>query len=121
MLRLVVYKDTPNALQSEVYKYLERDKFGYLNCNDHNVRHYFGEEFPRLDVDDFYKGIIKTAVYRGDNIIFVNNAISAKDLGRLEHAIYHLTGKRGVGHHINVLEFLAPVSSQLNKFLMKRV
>lgn len=73
----------------------------------------------------FYKKLVYWFEYNGDYCVFVSRQLNSADLGRVEHCIYTLTGLRGVGNHIDILENLCtpnkPMSTPMKKFLLKRL
>lgn len=115
-LCVVIFDEPTDIFASSVNKEVHRDFADYFK-DDHD------EDCPELPMfcpKPFYKKLIWWFEYKGCSYVFCSSRLAQHELGRIEHCIYTLTGKRGVGNHINKLEFLATPNTPMKKFLLKR-
>lgn len=115
-LCIVVFEDYAEIYGSSVNMDIARD---FDNCyrDDHDES---CRELPLFSPKSFYKKLIYWFEYKGWIYVFVSARLAQHELGRIEHCIYTLTGLRGVGNHINKMEFLATPNTPMKKFLLKR-
>ena len=116
-LTLTVFNEPSDVYASQVNKEVHRD-FAEAFNNDHDET---CADLPTFSPKWFHKKVISWFEYKGDYYVFVSRQIVQKDIGHLEHCIYTLTGRRGVGNHIDRLEFIATPNVPIKKFIMKRV
>lgn len=115
-LCVVVFNDTADIFASSVNREVHRD-FAEAFNND------FDEtcaDLSRFCPKPFYKKLIWWFSYGDWNYVFISARLAQHELGRIEHCIFTLTGLRGIGNHINKLEFLATPNAPMKKFLLKR-
>lgn len=115
-LCVVVFNDTTDIFASSVNMEVHRD-FAEAFRDDHDED---CPEIPAFTPKPFYKKLIWWFTYKGWIYVFVSARLTQHELGRIEHCIFTLSGLRGVGNHINKLEFLATPNAPMKKFLMKR-
>lgn len=115
-LHVVVFKDHLDLYSSTICQRTVRDFDSiYGNGYDESC-----QELPLFSPKPFYKKLIWWFEYRGDYHVFISSQLTQQELGRVEHCIYTLTGLRGVGNHIDSLEFIGRPNTPMKKFLMKR-
>lgn len=115
-LCVVVFNEFTDIFGSNVNREVHRD-FAEIFGNDHDED---CRDLPRFTPKAFYKKLIWWFEYKGCYYVFASSRLAQHELGRIEHCIYTLTGLRGVGNHIDVLEFLGSPNAPMKKFLMKR-
>lgn len=116
-LTVIVYDEQSDLYRSSIHNTILRDF--HMLCQDE-----YDESCQNLPVFDykwFYKKLVAWLEYKGDYYVFISRQMTQQELGRVEHCIFTLTGLRGIGNHINNLEFLAPPNTPMKKFLLKRV
>lgn len=120
-LCILVFEHRRQLWESQIYKVVEHEQEEFMHLNQ--LYRDFEEGYPRFTFEP-----VKCA---GEDMLFVgkhcdevhvaiNCKASGKTLGLIEHEIFTLTGLRGLGHHIQRIEFMGVPSSQLHKFLEKR-
>lgn len=116
-LTLIVFKDQSDIYLSSIHKDVEKDfAVAFANGYDEEC-----SEMPLFHVKWFYKKSVAWFEYKGDYYVFIAAQMTQAELGRIEHCIYTLTGRRGTGNHIDKLEFIGRPNTPMKKFIMKRV
>ncbi len=115
-LCIVVFNEYAEIFGSSANKEVIRD-FERIYGNGYDEE---CQELPLFDVKPFYKRLVYWFEYKGVYYVFCSARLAQHELGRIEHCIFTLTGLRGVGSHINFIEFLATPNAPMKKFLLKR-
>ncbi|QFP93897.1 hypothetical protein [Pectobacterium phage Wc4-1] len=115
-LTMVLINEPSDIFLSKIHREVVRD-FENIFSDDFEEG---CKEIPRFSVTWFYKKLVGWFEYHGDYYVFISCTLQQQELGRIEHCIYSLTGRRGVGNHIDQLEFIGRPNVPMKKFLNKR-
>lgn len=115
-LCVVVFDEYADLFGSLANREVVRD-FERIYSNDHDEA---CEDLPIFNPKPFYKKLVWWFEYKGCSYVFCSARLAQHELGRIEHCIFTVTGLRGIGNHINYLEFLATPNAPMKKFLLKR-
>lgn len=115
-LSLVVFSEPTDIFSASIVAEVYKD-FDIAFRNDYDEK---TDSLPRFTIKWFYQKKVGWFEYKGDYFVFCSSRLTQQELGRVEHCIYSLTGRRGVGNHIDKLEFLGSPNVPMKKFLLKR-
>lgn len=112
MLYVTVFDKVADLYRSQIWKRFRMEYHYHMSTED--------GECPSMEIVDFHKGKVLYAEYGSEKHVFIQGQLASKELGRIEHCIFNLTGLRGDAIKVSGLEFLVSPNTPLKKFLLRR-